>query len=90
MKTRMKVEAAMNAVVAIGLAIAISGCGGGGGGSNTVSTNQQYLSSASVGEVLTYNLDTTALTYSYTITKKFLYFIYIEHFFIFNSFNITM
>jgi phosphatidylethanolamine-binding protein (PEBP) family uncharacterized protein len=66
----MKVEAAMNAVVAIGLAIAISGCGGGGGGSNTVSTNQQYLSSASVGEVLTYNLDTTALTYSYTITKS--------------------
>lgn len=76
MKSWMKVMAAMKAVMAIGLALVISGCGGGGGGgssnsgANPVSTNQQYLSSASVGEVLTYNLDTTALTYSYTITKS--------------------
>lgn len=60
------------------VAFALVGCGGGGGGSSTTTSptpvsagfSQTYTSSASAGELMTYSIDTTALTYSYTITKS--------------------
>jgi len=49
--------------------IVISSCGGGGGSSSS-STAATYTSSGSVGEVLSYSIDTTNKTYSYTILKS--------------------
>lgn len=59
-------------IFSIGLGLTVAACGGGGGTSTTAasSTSLQYVSSASVGEILNYSVDTTALTYSYTITKS--------------------
>ena len=50
-------------------AILLSSCGGGGGSSSS-STAATYTSSGSVGEVLSYSIDTTNKTYSYTILKS--------------------
>jgi hypothetical protein len=57
-------------------AMLLASCGGGGGGSSSSSTptttspapSATYTASAAAGEVLSYTVDTTALTYSYTIT----------------------
>lgn len=63
-------------VFVLGLAAFLVACGGGGGGTSatpaSVSTgfSQTYTASAAAGELLTYSIDTTALTYSYTITKS--------------------
>lgn len=53
----------------------LSACGGGGGGGAAASAApsgfaQTYTASATAGELLTYSIDTNALTYSYTITKS--------------------
>lgn len=52
-----------------------SGGGGGGGSSNTsttttTSSGTSYTAAAAIGELLTYTLDTTNLTYSYIITES--------------------
>src|SRR4051794_12618515 len=49
--------------------VVISGCGGGGGG-GTPSSATSYTAVAMAGELLTYSLNTTNLTYSYTITES--------------------
>lgn len=72
MKTNLKLVFAAT-VVSI-----LTACGGGGGGSGTGGTttqaaagfSQTYAASATAGEVLQYSVDTSALTYSYTITKS--------------------
>jgi hypothetical protein len=53
----------------------LSACGSGGGGdggntSTTTATGTSYTAAAAIGELLTYTLDTTNLTYSYTITES--------------------
>jgi len=54
--------------------LVLFGCGGGGGGGSPVNTTtgfqQTFTASATAGELLTYTIDTQALTYSYTITKS--------------------
>ena len=57
--------------------ILLAACGDGGGGSSSsssstpaASTSQTYTASATAGEVLSYTMDTTKLTYSYVVTKK--------------------
>ena len=56
--------------------IGLSACGGGGGGgsasngSGNTGFAQTYTASAAAGELMTYSIDTNALTYSYTITKS--------------------
>lgn len=54
------------------ITIALSACGGGGGGTSTTSTGftQNYSASAAAGELMTYSVNTSAMTYSYTITKS--------------------
>lgn len=52
------------------LALAACGGGGGGGGGNTSGFQQTYIASASIGEVLSYTLNTQNLTYQYTITDS--------------------
>lgn len=52
-------------------AVVISGCGGGGGGGSApVSASTNFTAVAMAGELLTYSLNTTSLTYSYTITES--------------------
>ncbi|HEY6511308.1 MAG TPA: hypothetical protein VI032_04985 [Burkholderiaceae bacterium] len=53
------------ALLALGALLA--SCGGGG---STPSSSTQFKSVAMAGELLTYSIDTTALTYSYTITES--------------------
>ena len=55
------------------VALLLSGCGGGGGSSSSpppTSAAVTYSSSAAVGELLDYTVDTTQMTYSYTITES--------------------
>lgn len=54
------------------ITIALSACGGGGGGTSTTSTgfSQTYSASAAAGELITYTVNTSAMTYSYTITRS--------------------
>lgn len=58
------------------MCLVVAACGGGGGGGSTTPTptstgfSQTYAASATAGEVLQYSVDTTALTYSYTVTKS--------------------
>ena len=65
----------------IALVLMLAACGGGGGGGGTtdllpppgpapVPTSTDYASVALAGELLTYTLDTSKLTYSYTITDS--------------------
>ena len=54
-------------------AFLLSSCGGGGGGgapASTASTAVSYKSVAQVGELISYTLDTTNLSYSYRIEKS--------------------
>ena len=54
--------------------IAVAACGGGGGGggggTSTGAPATNYTAAAMAGELLTYTVDTTNLTYSYTITDS--------------------
>ena len=55
----------------LGLLLLLNACGGGGGSStSTTGFSQSYTTSASAGELLTYSINTAALTYSYTVTKS--------------------
>src|SRR5262245_16621059 len=49
------------------LGAVLSSCGG---GDSNPSTPTQYTSVAMAGELVTYSVDTVALTYSYTITES--------------------
>jgi hypothetical protein len=64
----------MKKILAIISLITLVSCGGGGGGGGTTTAptgfQQTYTSSATAGELMTYSVDTSALTYSYTITKS--------------------
>ena len=66
----------MRAASAAGvLSLLLGGCGGGGSSSSPppaspASTAVTYSSSAAVGELLDYTVDTTQMTYSYTITES--------------------
>ena len=51
----------------------LTACGGGGGGGGSSSSSgfsQTYTASAAQGELITYSVDTTKLTYSYTVIKS--------------------
>ena len=58
--------------------LVLTACGGGGGGGSTpatsspgtTSTPTSFTAAAMAGELLTYTVDTTSLTYSYTITAS--------------------
>lgn len=51
--------------------VVLAACGGGGGGSSSSSGfSQTYTASAAQGELITYSVDTTKLTYSYTVIKS--------------------
>ena len=61
----------------VAVLIFISACGGGGSTTTSTATptpttlfSQTYTASATAGELMTYSIDTSALTYSYTITKS--------------------
>jgi len=58
----------------LGAFLLISGCGGGGSSSSTSSSSSgftgSYSSSGSIGEVLTYAINTSNLTYTYTVTQS--------------------
>lgn len=57
----------------IALLMALPGCGGGGGGGGGAGGGgaaSSFTAAATVGELLTYTVDLTALTYSYTITDS--------------------
>lgn len=65
--------------VLIALVLMLAACGGGGGGGGDsvqdvvpapMPTSTDYTAMALAGELLTYTLDTTKLTYSYTITDS--------------------
>lgn len=45
-------------------------CGGGGGAPIVSGFSQDYTTSAGIGELMTYSIDTTKKTYSYTITQS--------------------
>ena len=53
---------------AMALALLVASCGGGGSGSSASGTT--YSSVAMAGELVDYTIDTTNLTYSYTITES--------------------
>lgn len=68
----MYVRAMLAVCCAVGLTAILAGCGGGGGGTTTSTSSSatSYTAAATAGELLTYTLDTSALTYSYTITDS--------------------
>jgi hypothetical protein len=68
-----------NRILILGTILLISACGGGGSSSSTTSTTSStaasgftssYSSSGSIGEVLTYVINTSNLTYTYTVTQS--------------------
>lgn len=54
------------------IVVSLTGCSGGGGGGGTTggATATSYTAAAMAGELLTYTVDTSNLTYSYTITDS--------------------
>jgi hypothetical protein len=57
----------------ITVGLALVGCGGGGGGGDTGNppvTAVTYQAVATAGELVSYSVDTTALTYSYRIVES--------------------
>jgi len=58
-------------ILAICVLLLVQACGGGGdSSSSSTSTTSTYTSSGSVGELLSYAIDTTNKTYSYTVLKS--------------------
>jgi hypothetical protein len=57
-------------LIALPMVAFLASCGGGGGSSTGVSASTSYTAVAMAGELLTYTIDTTNLTYSYTITDS--------------------
>lgn len=72
----MNTRSSICVVASVVLFVALAGCGGGGGGgtdstsTSTTSTPTSYSSVALAGELVTYSVDTTRMTYSYTITES--------------------
>lgn len=65
----MKIRTILGLAV-LPLVLSLGGCGGGGGGSSSSTSGSSatsFTAGASVGELVTYTVDTTALTYSYEI-----------------------
>jgi hypothetical protein len=60
----------VNIFLAVLTAASLTGCGGGGDGATGVSTNTTYQSVATAGELISYSVDRTNLTYAYTITES--------------------
>ena len=58
--------------LALSVFLSLLACGGGGGGSGSLgaSTNIGYQSVATAGELVSYSVDKTNLTYSYTISES--------------------
>jgi len=72
MKTQLKTWLAIGAAVLTAAAV-VTGCGGGGGyasNSGYGGIPVTYTAAAGAGELVTYTIDTTAKTYSYTITDS--------------------
>lgn len=68
MSMRKKILAAAQALVAAGMVAAlVAACGGGGGGGASTGVVQTYTSTAGVGEVLQFGINTTNMTYTYTV-----------------------
>jgi len=60
-----------NALVVAGISLLITSCGGDSSPASTAAApTSSFTSSAGVGELLTFTADTTALTYSYTVTAS--------------------
>jgi len=69
----MKRTLSMLCVILVAMLVTACGGGGGGGGSSSPAAagfSQTYTTSATAGELMTYSIDTSALTYSFTITKS--------------------
>lgn len=63
----------VNLIIAATLTALLSACGGGGGGPAAPApapTSTTYTSVAAAGELITYTVDTTNLSYSYTIIES--------------------
>ena len=54
----------------LALLTACGGGGGGGGGGGVTGFTQNYVASASQGEVITYSVNTTLMTYEYKVIKS--------------------
>lgn len=57
-------------ILIVSLSVMLSGCGGGGGSSAPSGFSQTYTASAAQGELISYKVDTSNLTYSYTVIKS--------------------
>lgn len=57
-------------VAGVALCVALVGCGGGGSGGGTAVTAVTYQAVATAGELVSYSVDTNALTYSYRIVES--------------------
>lgn len=57
-------------ILIVSLSVMLSGCGGGGGSSTPSGFSQTYTASAAQGELISYKVDTSNLTYSYTVIKS--------------------
>ena len=60
----------LNYFASLMLLLLIASCGGGSKSNSTSGFTETYMASASAGELLSYNINTSNLTYSYTITKS--------------------
>ena len=58
------------AVASLSLVAACGGGGGGGSGGGLTGFTQNYVASASQGEVITYSVNTTLMTYEYKVIKS--------------------
>lgn len=72
MKNTKDLPVWLKLLAAISMVSGLIACGGGGGssGSGPSSIPTSYAAAAAPGELVTYNIDTAALTYSYTITES--------------------
>ena len=56
---------------AVGIAtVLLTACGGGGGSGGPAGFNQTFTTSAAIGELIEYSVDTQNLTYTYKVTKS--------------------
>lgn len=53
-----------------GFSLLMTSCGGGSSPASAPEATQNFTSSAGAGEILNFTVDTTALTYSYTVTES--------------------
>jgi len=73
MKAIVRFDRLIGAAAAGAIAVSLAGCGGGGSGNTpppAASAAVTYSASAAVGELVDYTIDTTKMTYSYTITES--------------------